>query len=113
MELSQCIKNNQTFITIIGQLWQKEDLCTLEDAVNTLLEQKTVNIIIDLQRLSFINSQGLGLLVRIYSSLAEAGGNLILYSVPSSVLEVIELSGFETFMTIVRNDQELNAIIGG
>lgn len=108
MEISQSLRNNCTHITLIGQLWQKEELSALEEMVASCIQMQQKNIVLDLQRLSFINSQGLGLLVRIHSSMSDAGGRLILLCSQSSVLEVIEISGFDAFMTIVKSEQELS-----
>jgi anti-anti-sigma factor len=111
MEISNHCKNNVMFISLIGQLWQKEDISALEDVVTKCMEEKRKNIVIDMQRLSFINSQGLGLLVRMHSTMTDAGNRLVLFSNPSSVLEVLEISGLESFMTIAKCETDLNEIL--
>jgi len=68
-------------------------------------------VVVDLQRLSFINSQGLGALVRMHSNMKDAGSRLVLFSNPSSVLEVLEISGLESFMIIAKSDSELEKIL--
>ncbi|NLD98825.1 MAG: STAS domain-containing protein [Fibrobacter sp.] len=111
MEISSYTKNNTAYITLIGQLWQKEDINALEEEVTRSLEQEKMQIVIDLQRLSFINSLGLGALVRMHSTIHDTGNRLVLFCIPSNVLEVLEISGFEAFMTIARSEQELDSIL--
>jgi anti-anti-sigma factor len=111
MEMS-CNKNgNNGFISLIGQLWQKEDLLTVGDAVETFIQDKILTIVLDIDRLSFINSAGLGLIARIHSQVLNAGGKMILFNPHSSVLEVIEISGFDLFMTIAKTEDELKALL--
>jgi anti-sigma B factor antagonist len=111
MEISCTTSENTGFISLIGQLWQKDDLNAIDDAVEKYLKQKITNIVLDIDRLSFINSAGLGLLARTHSKVTEQNGKLILFNPHSSVLEVMEISGFDLFMTIVKNQEELKAAI--
>jgi anti-anti-sigma factor len=111
MEISCSTTGSTGFITLIGQLWQKDDLKAVETAVESLSVNGTLKIVVDIDRLSFINSQGLGLIARIFSQLQEKGRTMVLFNPHSSVLEVIEISGFDQFMTIAKSDEELKAIL--
>ncbi len=111
MELS-CTKTEKAgIVTIIGQLWQKEDLDAFENAIDMFIKEKIVNIVINMDRLSFINSAGLGLFVRTHKKLNNAKGEMVLYNPHSSVLEEIEISGFNLFMTVAKSKDELDKII--
>lgn len=111
MEIS-CTKTGKAgIVTIIGQLWQKEDLDAFENAIDMLIQEKILCIVINMDRLSFINSAGLGLIVRNHKKLNNAKGEMILFNPHSSVLEVIEISGFDLFMTVAKSKDELDKII--
>jgi anti-anti-sigma factor len=111
MEISCSTSGNIGFISLIGQLWQKEDICAVGDAVETYIQDKILTIVLDIDRLGFINSAGLGLIARIYARVNDAGGKIIILNPHSSVLEVIEISGFNLFMTIAKTDDELKAAL--
>lgn len=111
MEILQFLSDDIMHITLIGQLWQMEELCALENAVDSCIQQQHKYILLDLQRLSFINSQGLGLLVRVHKNIMATGGCLILACYPSSVLDAIEISGFREFMKIAGSEAELQQIL--
>jgi|GEM_PF-879268 anti-anti-sigma factor len=111
MEFFQFILNDAVHISLIGQLWQKEELSALSDAIDSCIHQQQNIVVLDLQRLSFISNQGLGLLVRIHSTLEAAGGNLILNCNNSDILELFRISGFGEFMKIVNNQIELQQIL--
>lgn len=111
MEISCTKASKAGIVTIIGQLWQKEDLDTFEDAIDKFIEENIVNIVINMDRLSFINSAGLGLFVRTHKKLTDAKGRVILYSPHSSVLEVLEISGLNSFMVVAKSKDELDKIL--
>lgn len=111
MEIFQFVLNDIVHITLIGQLWQKEEFSALNDAIDSCIHQQHKYVVLDLQRLSFISNQGLGFLVRINSTLEAAGGSLVLNCNNSGVLEVIRIFGFGEFIKIVTNRTELQQII--
>jgi anti-sigma B factor antagonist len=111
MELSSSTSANTGFITLIGQLWQKEDLRSVEEAVEKILVSGILQIVLNVDRLSFISSQGLGLIARVFARLQEKNGIMLLFNPHSSVLEVIEISGFDLFMKIVKTEEELNKLL--
>jgi anti-anti-sigma factor len=99
-------------ISLIGQLWNKDELKELDNDLSLYASRDTRTIVIDVSRLSFISSQGLGLLVRGFARLKEMGIRMFLSNPRDSVLEVIELSGFDLFMTVARTEQELLEALG-
>jgi len=111
MEITSNTTEDTGYITLIGQLWQKEDLCAIDEAVENLIQNNITKIVLDLDRLGFINSSGLGLLARTHSRITELGHKFILLNPHSSVLEVIEVSGFDLFMTIAKSADELKIIL--
>jgi anti-anti-sigma factor len=111
MEILCSTSGNAGFISLIGQLWQKEDLKAVEDAVETYLQDKVMVIVLDIDRLGFINSAGLGLIARIHARVKDAKGKMIIFNPHSSVLEVIEISGFDLFMNIAKTEDDLKALL--
>ena len=111
MEIISSVSGNVSIFTMIGQLWRKEDLVALESAVDEALSVKRPLIVLDTNRLSFINSQGLGLLVRCHVKVKEQGAQLIILNPNEAISDVIELSGFGMFMTIVFSKEELGKTI--
>lgn len=111
MEISCHITENTGFVNLIGQLWQKEDITSVEEAVDNFLKNNILKIVMDFDRLGFINSAGLGLIAKLHTHIRDAGGKMILFSPHSSVLDVIEISGFDLFMTIVTTKEELDSLL--
>ncbi|MBN1603213.1 MAG: STAS domain-containing protein [Chitinispirillaceae bacterium] len=108
MEIVTSVSGDVSTFNLIGQLWRKEDLSSLEVAVEKFIVEKKSILVLDISRLSFINSQGLGLLVRCHVRTRDCGAKMILFGPNEAVSEVIELSGFAMFMTIAATEDELD-----
>ena len=107
MQISCNTSYDSVHISLIGQLWQQEDVSELERVCSRFVDENKTVIVLNVDRLSFISSLGLGILVKLHAQLQHAGGKLILFNPRSSVLEVVELSGFDMFMAIAHNETEL------
>ncbi len=94
-------------IQMIGQFWERKDFVLFHEQVQALLEKGVVRIIVDLSRVTFISSQGLGLLVKVFSEVKENKGELLLFKPTGCVGEVIEISGLDLSMKIISSDKEL------
>ncbi len=106
-------KDGIVFIALVGQFWQKEDLQAFECAIQESISGGCLTAVIDVDHLSFINSMGLGMLARSFLRFRDSGGKMILYRPGSCVLEVMEVSGFRTFMPIASDEKELEELLQG
>ncbi len=97
---------NTAMIQMIGQFWKKEELILFKKHINELVDKGVNKIIVDLFRLSFISSQGLGLFVTTFSELKEKDCELVLNRPKGCVKEMIDLSGFDMFMKIDETNEE-------
>lgn len=111
MEITSGYHGTFTKLTLAGQFCHYEDMIALENHFRKKSTESHRPVIIDMERLTFINSQGLGLLVKLYSLCNESDGKLILYLPQSTVREVVEISGLSGFITIVDTIQDLDAAL--
>jgi len=71
-----------------------------QDTAEELIGPDAHRIVFDLSGLTFINSSGLGELVRCQDSCREQGGDIVLISVPDEVIRTIRIIGFHTIIKI-------------
>ena len=76
----------------LGPRLTAEEGSELKDAVNELLAQGRLAILLDCVRLGFIDSQGIAALVRTWVS-AGRGSKLMLFSLTPHVKEVLGITG--------------------
>jgi stage II sporulation protein AA (anti-sigma F factor antagonist) len=80
----------------------------LEDAIGRL-EGEPVDLVIDLAGVTFVDSQGVNLLVQVHRVLEEAGASLTVARPSPSVLKIFELTGVDTYIDIDVTDESESA----
>ena len=100
------VEDNRTVVSVRGDF----DLQVAERVVAELEkveEGEPALLVIDLSRLSFMDSSGMGVIAAAQARAVEGGRRLVLVRPPYSVRRAFELSGFEDVVEIV---DDLDAI---
>jgi anti-sigma B factor antagonist len=102
MQLEQRMAGNIAIISIDGDITlNKGGDVLLKDKVQSLIQQGTKNIVIDLSRVSYVDSAGLGQLVQAYATTKNKGGALKLVNVTKKLKDLLVvtklLTVFDTF----------------
>ena len=90
-----------TVLVVSGRITASECHGDLRDAVRGLIERGRKRIVLDLEAVPFIDSDGLGELVSSYASVVRLGGTLRLTSVNSPVVDALECVGLGSILRIV------------
>lgn len=93
-------------ISVEGEI----DLATvgdLETAVEELFDEESSGLVIDLNRVSFMDSTGLRAMVMFDRRFREAGRSFAIAVNAGPISRLIDLSGVETSLTVVTDPQEL------
>ena len=102
MQLEQRMAGNVAIISIDGDITlNKGGDVLLKDKVQSLIQQGTKNIVIDLSRVAYVDSAGLGQLVQAYATTKNKGGALKLVNVTKKLKDLLVvtklLTVFDTF----------------
>lgn len=104
MKLTQKETSGVTVIEVHGKLMggpENSDL--VANTIKSLLDNGKKHVVIDLHRTRWANSQGIGLLIGAYTSLKNAGGNLVLARVIDRIHDILSVTQllliFKTFAT--------------
>ncbi len=73
----------------------------LKDVVNKLIQKSVTRIIINLEKVDYIDSSGVGALIHIFTSIKRNGFKLRITSVHGSVAKVIKLTKLMGYFPIV------------
>ena len=77
--------------------------------LNQLREQGVKKIVLNLEKLEFISSSGLRVLLATAQGLKEAGGELRVCKLNETVQEVFDISGFSTLLLVFDNEAKAMA----
>jgi anti-sigma B factor antagonist len=77
----------------------------LSSCLNDCLSEGCIEMTLDMTQLTFIDSNGLEVLVRIIKQLRADGGRLIICNPPPIAQEVLGITGLTPYLEVVTTDQ--------
>ena len=78
----------------------------IKDIINKLIEEQRYNVIINLEKVSYIDSSGIGALISSLSNLKKYQGGLKIINVYASVRKVFELTKLTSFFDIFDSEED-------
>lgn len=78
----------------------------LKDVLDGAVAAGSGGMVIDLERVSFINSTGIGLIASAFNKLKQRGAHLVLLKPRPEVSRVLKIIGFDTMMKISDDEQK-------
>lgn len=78
----------------------------LGEAVRALLAEGISRIVINFEKVSYLDSSGVGELVECYTSIKKAGGELRICGMNSRALGLINLTGLCTVLAVAESESE-------
>lgn len=69
-------KYNSVVIEFKGNVMGGPDAVSLNEKLHELIESEKTNVVVDLARVKFMNSSGLGMLIGALTTMRKAGGDL-------------------------------------
>lgn len=85
---------------------------TLKDAIRGRLAERRVHIILNLERVDFINSSGLGALISAMKDIRLSDGRLVLCGLTPYVDEIFEITGLKKVFDTYQTEAEALASFG-
>lgn len=101
MQIEERVVNNVTILDLKGKITLGEGDEVLKDKVNSLLQQGRKQILLNLGDVPYVDSAGLGQIVRTYTTVSRNGGQLKLVHLTKRITDLLSitklLTVFETF----------------
>jgi anti-sigma B factor antagonist len=89
-----------------GKLMGGPDAVAFGDTLKTLIHEGSLNIIVDLGKVSWVNSTGLGILISGYSTVKKNGGELKLLNVSDRIESIFMVSKLHTVFVSFADEDE-------
>lgn len=113
MQLDERISANVAIVTVTGDInLSSGGDVMLKDKVNSLLHQGQRNIVLDLGGVSYVDSAGLGELVRTYVTTKNRGGSLKLMNVTKRLKNLLVVTKLLTVFDTYDNEAAAIASFG-
>lgn len=99
------IKKNNLIVKVSGEL----DLVIAKEFSETidkvLLDKPVKNLMLDVSKVSFIDSSGLGAILGRYKIISQQGGKMSIYGAIPSVYRILELSGILKIIPVLTSEE--------
>jgi anti-sigma B factor antagonist len=101
MQIEERVVNGVTILDLKGKITLGEGDEALKDKINSLVQQNRRRILLNLADVPYIDSAGLGEVVRTYTTVSRQGGQLKLVNLTKRITDLLSitklLTVFETF----------------
>lgn len=105
MDITQKRRGDIVILVIIGEI-DLYNAPEIKDIISKLIEERIYNVIIDLEKVSYIDSSGIGALISSLSNLKKYQGGLKIINVYASVKKVFELTKLTSFFEIYESEDD-------
>src|ERR1700733_7152899 len=97
--------DERTLVTLSGEL-DASPATSLYDKLSDLEVDDVQHVVLDLAQVTFMDSTGLGVIVTEHKRLQHSEGSLTIFSPPSSVRRLFEITGLDGVLDIVPANEE-------
>ncbi len=105
MKITTRASGNCTILELDGKLVLGPETMELRNAVREAAKNNSRKIVLNLRKVTYIDSCGLGELVSSYSHVRSQGGNLVLLDPPDRIMSLLILTKLETVFEIFKDEQ--------
>ena len=105
MDINKRTKDDIIILDITGEI-DLYNAPEIKDIINKLIEEQKYNVIINLEKVSYIDSSGIGALISSLSNLKKYQGGLKIINVYASVRKVFELTKLTSFFEIFDSEED-------
>ena len=105
MDITKRTSGDVVMLDIAGEI-DLYNAPEIKDIISKLIEEQKYNVIINLEKVSYIDSSGIGALISSLSNLKKYQGGLKIINVYASVRKVFELTKLTSFFEIYDSEDK-------
>ncbi|MFQ5602313.1 MAG: STAS domain-containing protein [bacterium] len=106
MKINENCIDDVVVLELSGKIMGGPDATLLNDKLHELIEKGKTNVVADLEKVNWMNSSGLGILIGGLTTMRNSGGDLKLATITDRIQSLLMitklLSVFETFDTVEK-----------
>jgi anti-sigma B factor antagonist len=106
MQIDERTVGDVLILDIKGRITLGEGDELLKDKVNSLLNQGRKKIVLNLAEVPYIDSAGLGEIVRTYTTVSRQGGNLKLLSLTKRITDLLAITKLLTVFEVFESEND-------
>ena len=107
MTFEKEIKDNTLLLRLAGDLIGEDNGVNLIEIVNNAVQEQVLTCIIDISKLRYINSSGIGVLITILTKFRNKGGEVYLMKPSENVQKLLVITKLNAIFQIIQNESEV------
>ena len=100
---------NAVVVSFQGKLMGGPDMADFHDFLKETTDSNKKNIIVDLSKVKYVNSSGIGSLISGFTSIKNAGGELVLSGLSPKIKGVLSITKLNSIFKIYDSQEEAAA----
>ena len=96
--------NNATVIDLHGEIDALAEEALLNQAYGQATQQNPTMLVLNFQKVDYINSKGIALIVGVLAKARRAGIRMLVYGLSEHYQEIFKITRLSDFMTIVSDE---------
>jgi anti-sigma B factor antagonist len=106
MQIDERPSGDVMILDVTGKLTIGEGDELLKDKINSLIQQGHKKLILNLEGVPYVDSAGLGEIVRTYTTVSRQGGNLKLLNLTKRIEDLLSITKLLTVFDTYESEQE-------
>ena len=104
-------ENSIILLKLSGRILDNEQTSRLLSEVNNILSDKINKIVLDIENIEYINSNGLNCFIQLLTKARNMGGDAVIINVPEKIKKLLLMSKLNTVFTIKDSVGQENEIL--
>ncbi|MBE0567224.1 MAG: STAS domain-containing protein [Krumholzibacteria bacterium] len=106
MKIKERKRDGVAILEMSGQLMGGPDADAFDEALKTLIHEGCRNVVVSMEKVRWVNSTGLGILISGYTTLKKSGGELKLLKVSDRIENIFIVSKLYTVFESYQDEDE-------
>ena len=106
MQIEERVVNEVTILDLKGKITLGEGDEALKDKINSLIHQNRKRILLNLEGVPYIDSAGLGEIVRTYTTVSRQGGQMKLLNLTKRITDLLSITKLLTVFETYDNEAD-------
>jgi anti-sigma B factor antagonist len=106
MQIDERVVDGVTILDLKGKMTLGEGDELLKDKINSLIQQDRKKLLLNLEGVPYIDSAGLGEIVRTYTTVSRQGGKLKLLNLTKRIQDLLSITKLLTVFETYDSEQE-------
>jgi anti-sigma B factor antagonist len=110
MTFEKELTKDQLIIRLTGDLIGEDNGTNLLEIANSAIQNQVLTCIIDISKLRYINSSGIGVLITILTKFRNKGGEVYLMKPSENVQKLLVITKLNAIFQIVQSEAEVSKL---